>query len=149
MDQGIKQAIGKQARILAQSAAKRFSQEPLEVVKSAGSQVTGIEATGSDQGGVINREEIIGQKGVSLEEERKIKERGDRILAALEAEMEDIRRQKELEQRERMKPKEVEEEKDEVLVEPTPKRSRKFMSGIKGQLSRLQRKTESRLPPTG
>ena len=149
MDQGIKVAIGKQTKVFAQQAARTIAQEPLELVKSAGRQVTGQEGPRQFPGENIVPNEPIRRESVSLEEERKIKERGDRILAALETEMEDIRRQKELEQRERMKPKEVEEEKDEVMVEPTPKRSRKFMSGMKGQLSRLQRKTESRLPPTG
>ena len=149
MDQAIKTAIGKQTKVFAQQAAKTIAQEPLEVVKSAGRQVTGQEGPRQFPGENIVSNEPVRRESVSLEEERKIKERGDRILAALETEMEDIRRQKAQEEMQRLKPDKVEEEKDNVLVEPIPKRSRRLLSGMKGQLSRLQRKTESRLPPTG
>lgn len=178
MNQGIKQAVGKQTRILAQKTAKTIAQEPLEVVKSAGRQVTGLETSGQS----MQRPPAGQSSSPSLNkiDEQKIRERGERVLQALESELKDIRKQKlfdqiqrkiangeqvnllsypELSQDQRetlesqMKVFEAQkanaEANNRTLVEPKTKRPRKFLAGMQGQVDKLKRKTEIRLPPTG
>jgi hypothetical protein len=122
---------------LAKQTAKQMAQEPLEVLKTAKKQI-------SHEAPVPVSPEKIDKKG-SYDEE-KIKTQSKRLLEALEAEIEDIRKQKEQEEEEELR---QEEKKEKSLVEVAAKPSRKFMGGMKGKLSKLKRKAEIRMPPSG
>jgi methyl coenzyme M reductase subunit C-like uncharacterized protein (methanogenesis marker protein 7) len=137
---------------LAKQAAKQIAQEPLEVLKTVKKQVVQTEKTQRTEATVPVASEKIGEKGPYDEE--KIKTQNKRLLEALEAEIEDIRKQKEQEEEEKLRQEELEakveeEKKEKPLVEVVAKPSRKFMGGMKRKLSKLKRKAEIRMPPSG
>lgn len=154
MNNSIKKGVGRSAKSIAQQVAKQAVREPLEVAKTAGRQVAGVEVQGTQ---VLSqpRPETQATAQPTVENEQKIKERGKRTLEALEKEMEDIRRQRKVKEQEELKAEQVrsvqeeKKQKPESLSEVSSKPSRKFVAGMKGKLSRLKRKTELRLPPTG
>ncbi len=122
-------------RIVKQTA-KKVQEESLETLKTVKKQVAGSD---------LPLPEPPASPEISPEGGAKIKQRDLERVRALEKEMEDIRKQK--------KQKEEEEEKQEVLEEPVPdipgKPSRRIAAGMKGKLSKLKRKAEIRMPPSG
>lgn len=178
MDANLKTAVAKQSKKLAVTTAKQMAHEPLEMAKNVGKQITGLEISGQSM--QKPTAEQSGPPSLNQPDEQKIKERGERVLQALESELKDIRKQKlfdhiqrkiangqsvnlqsypELSQDQRealesqMKVFEAQKANAEAtgptLVEPKTKRPRKFLAGMQGQVDKLKRKAEIRMPPTG
>jgi glutathione peroxidase-family protein len=161
---------------IAQQVAKQIAEEPFEILKQAGKQVSGTEPQeeSSTRGPLEEKKEVTPQ----LKE--KIKVQGERQLQALQKEVEDIKEQKifanlqkriaegeevplddypELSREEKevlkaqmlavlARKKKVAEEKP--LVEPAVKPSRKlFDFGPKTQAERQKTHVERPLPPSG
>ena len=138
----------------AKQTTKQLVHEPLEVLKTARKQIAGKEKiTRPEQG----KEEAVreGEKVSTSLEEEKIKMKSKRLLEALETEIEEIRKRKKLEEEEKLKEEELEaqaeeeEKKQKPLVEPSGRRPRKIMRGMKGKLQKLKRRAEIRMPPSG
>lgn len=135
-------------------SSKKIVKEPFEVLKTAKRQVVGTEKLVQPE--PDRKEGVEGGMGetISLEEE-KSKEKSRRLLAALETEIEEIRKQKKLEEEEKLKEEELkaqaeeEEKESKPLIEPSPRRPRKILGGMKGKLQKLRRRAEIRLPPSG
>lgn len=138
---------------LAKATAKRVLQEPLEIMKSARQQVTVSEVKTKSSNTTDSDKEAVSEKSTPVNEE-KIKQKSRRLMEALEAELEDIKRKKKEEEEEKLQEemlvekKKKEEEKKKPLIEPGTKPTRK-LGGIKGKLSKLKRKAEIRMPPSG
>lgn len=177
MSDSIVKSAKKSAADEARKIAKQVAREPLEVAKSAGRQAAGVESQPVQQ----QPPAVAGKQpeGVSPQEEQKIRERGQRVLQALESELGDIRRRKAFEgvqrriaggetvnlasieglspeqknalnaQMQAAKAQRESAKASEPLAEPQTKQRRNIFSGMKGKVSRLKRKTELRLPPTG
>ncbi len=133
---------------------KQLVHEPLEVLKTARKQVAGrekITRSESDKGEAVRE----GEKAPTSLEEEKIKMKSKRLLEALETEIEEIKKRKKLEEEEKLKEEELrvrteeEEKKQKPLVEPSSRRPRKIMKGMKGKLQKLKRRAEIRMPPSG
>jgi len=125
------------AKNLAQTIAKQIAQEPWEILKQAEGQITGV---GQEQ-----KQETPVQQEVSDNSERD-KVRSQRLMQALQAELDEIKNKKEQE-----KPPVKEEKKvTPPLVEPATKKGRRlFNFGKKTQMQRQQTQTERPLPPSG
>ncbi|MCK4588284.1 hypothetical protein KAT60_00520 [Candidatus Woesebacteria bacterium] len=138
----------------AKKTTKQLVHEPLEVLKTARKQVVGKEKITRPE---PDKEEAVreGEKVSTSLEEEKIKAKSKRLLEALETEIEEIRKRKKLEEEEKLKEEELkvqaeeEKKKQKPLVEPSSRRPRKIMKGMKGKLQKLKRKTEIRMPPSG
>ncbi len=150
MGAGIKKGVKKSTKQIAQQAARQLSQEPLEILRSAGKQTVGAqegEKPPYSQRGVVESEEQI-----SPEEKERIRQRDLSRIRDLETEMKKIRLQKEQKQKERVLESEEEEQeqgKKGFLKEPSTKPKRGLLAQVKGRLSRLRRRRETRLPPSG
>jgi hypothetical protein len=139
---------------IAKQTTKQLVHEPLEVLKTARKQVVGKEKITRSEPG---KEEAVreGEKVSTSLEEEKIKAKSKRLLEALEAEIEEIRKRKKLEEEEKLKEEELKAQAEEggkkqkPLVEPSSRRPRKIMKGMKGKLQKLKRKAEIRMPPSG
>jgi len=139
---------------IAKQTTKQLVHEPLEVLKTARKQVVGKEKITRSEPG---KEEAVreGEKVSTSLEEEKIKAKSKRLLEALEAEIEEIRKRKKLEEEEKLKEEELKAQAEEggkkqkSLVEPSSRRPRKIMKGMKGKLQKLKRKAEIRMPPSG
>ena len=97
---GIGSATTKSAGDIARSITKQVAQEPLEILKDATNQVTGIESGKSQESGASNGQNSENKPGSS--EELKDKAFAGRRMQALQSEIEDIRKQnlvKELQRR--------------------------------------------------
>jgi hypothetical protein len=145
----------KSAKNLAQTIAKQIAQEPWEILKQGGQQITGTEQT--------QRQESSGQQneagGGFFEENQKLasdrdRVRSQRLMQAYQAEIDEIKKKKEQEktlkiQQEQM----VQEQQKNVappLVEPASRKGRQlFNFGKKTQMQRQQTQTERPLPPSG
>lgn len=154
MKLGIKSDVKSSSKRIARRAAKQIAQEPLEVLKTAGKQVTGIEKPGESARQEPGKVDKVGKDSLSADE-AKIKAKSKSLLEALEVEIEDIRKQKELEEEKKLKEEEIvaqmqEQDKEaKPLLKISSKLSRKIPIGMKGKLQKLKRKVEIRMPPSG
>ena len=147
MKPGIKSDTAKSAKSLAGQAAKQIAQEPLEILKQAGKQLAGEGQKPMEVAPPTVETRVF--LGVPPEEKKRIQTRDTRLLQALEEEIKDIRKQKEMEEQKR-----IEQLAPQVapkpLVEPSTKRSRKLFSfGPKAQAERQKTRVERPLPPSG
>jgi len=151
----IRSDTAKSAKQLAKQSAKQVIKEPFEILGGTGRQVVGIETpekesldSGQGNDGGVS-------KNVTEEKRKADKIKSRRLIEALENEIADIRSHKEKEREEKEaleKQKKNEEEQKEDLqqeIEVESKPSRRLVTGIKGKLSKLKRKSEIRLPPSG
>lgn len=149
----IKSDAAKSAKQLAKQAAKQAAKEPFEILSGTGKQFVGIEAVGENSWD-IKQKENINEKENDLDKQ-KDKIQSKRMIEALEKEIEDIRKQKEREDQEaqmleEQEKKKVEEQKIlEAKPEVSSRPSRRLMTGMKGKLDKLKRKSEIRMPPSG
>ena len=154
MKPGIKSDVKSSSKRIARQTAKQIAQEPLEVLKTAGKQVTGIEKSGESVKQEPGRVDKVEKDSLSADE-AKIKAKSKSLLEALEAEIEDIRKQKELEEEKKLKEEEAvarmqeQDEEAKPLPKISSKPSRKIPFGMKGKLQKLKRKVEIRMPPSG
>jgi hypothetical protein len=140
MKPGIASDTKKSGKSLAQQIARQMGQEPFEILKEAGREVMGTQEP-------MKRENARFQEEVKLRE-AKDKAQSKRQIEALEKELKDIQTisAQKAQERAAPEPKKV----VEPVVEPTPKRSRRFLGfGPKAQAERQKTRVEKILPPTG
>lgn len=171
----IASTVKKTSKQIAIDAARKLAQEPVEILRDIPDQILGIERKveskpqQNSQGGGENLKDL----------DAKDRQKAKRISSALTAEMEDIRRQNifdELQkkvsrgelvtqaemspltyserdmlvgQMEMIKMQNQNASRGTILTEPPSKRRRGLFSGMKTRLSRMERKTENRMPPSG
>jgi hypothetical protein len=90
---GIGSATTKSAQDIARSIAKQVAQEPLEILKDAGSQVTGVESSPSQNTNPVGAPENPQAKVAAGQSELKDKTFANHRMQALQTEIEDIRKQ--------------------------------------------------------
>lgn len=149
----IKKSVGKSVKDVTKQAARQIAAEPLEVLKTAKRQVVETERVSGKRQETRSEEQALLPDLAEAPSEEVIKVKTERLLRALEAEIEDIKRQREQREAERAKEEhqqltEKEGEK-KPLVEPSAKPSRKMLGGIKGRIENLKRRMEIRKPPSG
>lgn len=133
------------AKNLAQTMAKQVAREPWEILKQAEGQITRVEQ--------VQQQEVPAQQEVSDNSERD-KIRSKRLIQALQAELDEIKKKKEQEKilkaQQEQAIKEEEKKVTPPLVEPAVKKGRRlFNFGRKTQMQRQQTQTERPLPPSG
>ena len=84
---------GQTARDLAQKIARQIVEEPLELVKNVGSQVTGVETQKSQENSSQNLNPESQAKAVQHQNELQDKAKSSRRMEALNQELEDIHKQ--------------------------------------------------------
>lgn len=153
MKTGVIADTTKTTKNLAKQAAKQIAREPFEVLKTAGRQVTGMEAGKSAAQEAPQTADVQKPKPEEVALGQKIKEKDTRLIQALEAEIKEIRERKarEEEQEKILQAQETKkEEEPKTLVEPAAKKGRKlFGFGQKGQAEKLQTRVEKPVPPSG
>lgn len=133
-------------------AGQQLVTEPLEILKTAKTQVIDKERGGAKKETPPGVD--AGQQVSTPPDEQKLKAQSQRLLKALEAEIEDIRRQKQAKEAQELKEEEAQLQADErkelikPLAEVSGKQPRKIIRGMKGKLAKLKKKAE-RLPPSG
>ncbi len=148
---GIIASAGKSAKQMAIAAAKKAAQEPAEILKAAGRQISGVEARPQNSPPSTPAEGEIQEK--PKVDAAKLKMQGQRQIQALEAEMEDIRRAK-LQQEVEWQQAEQRAAQEPVPTEVLPqaaKPSRRMRGGLKAQVQKFSgmSKAEMRKPPSG
>lgn len=140
------------AKNLAQTIAKQIAREPWEILKQGGRQITGTEEL-QRKGGMgqdINDDSFEENQELVSERDRV---RSQRLMQALQAELDEIKKKRQQEKILKQKQEELAEEEKKVekpLVEPAVKRGRQlFNFGKKTQMQRQQTQTERPLPPSG
>lgn len=174
---GIQTSVKKQTKQLGKHTAKQVIGEPFEVLKTAGKQVSGQEKRTIREKSKPITKDIA--SAVTPIEEEKIKTQSRRLLEAHEKELEDIKKEKtfkELQrkitegedvpidnfpeltmeqkqvlkaQKEAVEKRKVVQKDKKLLVEPSSKKKRGLLPGMKGKLGRLKQKAEIRMPPSG
>ena len=151
---GFKSGVSGSTKRIVKQAVKQVAREPLEVLRTAGKQVSGVESV-SKPVREVSQERVESKEEKSSLDEEKIKAKSKNLIEALEKEIEDIRKQKELEEEEKLKEEEIQEqiheekEKEKPLPEISTKRARGALKGMKGKLKKLKTKAEIRMPPSG
>lgn len=151
---GIISNTKKTAKQLAIDAAKKTALEPVEILKTARTQVTGIETGKMDkpQGAGIPTEPP--DNGQKAPDESKVKQKDLRIVTALDAEMEEIRKTRdEREQREKAEEEARQTATLERTAKASPQSSSKRPKGMLGawkrKISQMLTKHETRQTPSG
>ena len=148
----IKQDVSSSVKNTAKGSGKKALHEPLEILKTATSQVSGNERSTSqfDSKEFYERSERKDEKFTN-EEIDEIEKRRRKMLRDLEAEIDSIRKEREEKDTRRREAfvARQEENKDDALPVVPSKRSRNLRAGMSGQLDKLKRKSEIRMPPSG
>ncbi len=145
----------KSAKQIAQDAAKKIAREPLEILKSAGSQVAGTEKTPEGPRENQASQQPPQETGKPPVSEAEINAKSKRLMEALEKELEDIKKLKDQEALQEEQQEVVEEaqkveaNKAQPLVEPITAKKKHQMPGMQGKLDKLKKKSEIRMPPSG
>jgi len=140
MKPGIASDTKKSAKALAQQIARQMAQEPFEILKEAGREVTGTQEP-------TKGEDTKPQEEIKLREV-KDKAQSKRQIEALQKELKDIQiiNEQKVEEKAAPEPKKV----VKPVVEPTTKRSRRLLGfGPKVAAERQKTRVEKILPPTG
>lgn len=130
----------------AKTVAKQIAQnEPWEILKEAGRQVTGVEP---------KQEPEIPQEQIASTDIERDKIRSQRLMQAFQAELDDIKKKIQQEKAVKLQQEQmVQEQQKNVappLIEPAAKKGRRlFNFGKKTQMQRQQTQTERPLPPSG
>ena len=122
--------------------ARQIAQEPLEILRQAGNQVAPLPTPEAPR---------VSPGVLPLEEKKRIQARDTRLIQALEEEIKDIRKQKEMEEAKRIQeeePQKPEEQKPLPSVPTKPSR-RLFAFGAKAQAEKQKTRVEKPLPPSG
>jgi hypothetical protein len=140
MKPGIASDTKKSGKSLAQKIARQVAQEPFEILKEAGREVTGTQEP-------TRAEDTHSQEEIKLRE-AKDKAQSKRQIDALAKELKDIQTISEQKAQEKAAPEP--EKAVKPVVEPTTKRSRRFLGiGPKTQAERQKTRVEKILPPSG
>jgi len=140
----------KNAKMLAKQIAKQMAREPMEVLKTAGSQVGGAERVPPPQAAPA----IPSSKEPTPQDKARIEAQGQRQLAALESEIRDIQNKQQQEaavkiQQEQAIAAQAQEEKKELPNIPSKPSRRLFGIGQKAQAEKQKTRVEKPLPPSG
>jgi len=147
----------KGSKSTAKQATKFASDEAFEFIKTGKSQVAGSgtekPASGNAQQKPVQDE--MATQSASEEELARLKAQSKRQIEVLEQEIADIVRQKEERDRqvklaeEAQKKRAAEAEESTGLSEPSTKRKRGVLGGMKGKVDRMKRKSEIGKSPSG
>jgi hypothetical protein len=139
------------AKQIAQKIAKQIAQEPIEILKQAGEQVSGTKEGGETQTQGVPQQETQTPPPSEVQLKQKLQVQGQRQLQALETEIKEISQKKEqkevMEEQEEAIQKQQEEQTGEAVPQVSSKPSRRF-----GQKQAAQKETtrvEKPLPPSG
>lgn len=172
----IVKSTGKQSKQAAKKIARQMAQEPLEVLKTAGSQVSGQEKSSPPQ--KTQDQKPQSKNGSALPNERNLQMQSQRYLDAHRRELVEISKQETYEELQRRvvagedvpvenytelssEQKEVLKAQMEVmkkregvgdnkpLIEPTSKRKRGIIAGMEGKIDKMKKRREIRMPPSG
>jgi hypothetical protein len=142
------------AKQIAQKIAKQIAQEPIEILKQAGEQVTGTQEVGETQTQNVPSQE--GQPPVPASEvqlKQKLQVQGQRQLQALETEIKEITQKKEqkeaMEEQEEAIQKQQEQQVEKAPPQVSSKPSRRFTGGQKQAAQKEATRVEKPLPPSG
>jgi hypothetical protein len=150
-----KSGVVSSTKKIARQAAKQVVREPVEMLKTAGKQISGTETVSRSIHEMSQERQVESKKEKAPLDEEKIKVKNKSLLTALEREIEDIRKQKEFEEEEKLKEEKIQEqilhdeEKKKMPPEISTKRIRGAARGMKGKLKKLKTKAEIRMPPSG
>lgn len=149
---GLASDATKSAKNLAQTIAKQIAQEPWEILKQGGRQITGTEQPQGQETSGQQRDGSF-QENQELNLERD-KVRSQRLMQALQAELDEIKKKKEQEKVLKLQKEQIVQEQQKniapPLVEPASRKGRRlFNFGKKTQMQRQQTQTERPLPPSG
>lgn len=163
---------------MAQKAAKSLAQEPMEVLKTAGEQITGVNPEAVPDNPLPEQDDQ--KKALNREREAQDKEKSDRRISALDRELGDIHKQEvfnslqqriaqgeeipladftelSMDQKQVLKA-QMEAVKtqnaaggqgEETLIEPSAKPGRRFGITRKQEVQRQQTRIEKPVPPSG
>jgi hypothetical protein len=152
----IKQNTKKSLKDLAKQAAKQAAQEPYEVAKTAGSQVTGAEKKEGER--PQEPMNLVEGNAQVTEEEKQAKEAQRRkLMQDLEEELEKVSEEEEAkrlqeekeEEAEKMAKEKEKEEKEKETADVRGKQPRGVLKGMRGKIRKLRKKSEIRMPPSG
>ena len=149
----IRQDITSSVKKTAKGSGKKALHEPLEILKTAKSQVSGNERSAPqfDSKEFYERSERKDEKFTNREIDE-IEAKRRKMLRDLEAEIESIskeREEKDKRRREAFIVQQKEEKTDKALPVVPSKRSRNIRAGMSGKLDKLKRRSEIRMPPSG
>ena len=156
MNKGVISDTTKTAKNLAKQIARQAVREPIEILKSAGTQVAGQENTPSVRPTQEGQTTSSGPTETSSRDKAKVQAQSQRMLQALETELADIKKTNEHEKMVEVQQQQVEEQKkkEEAAKNPslsiTSKPSRRI--GALGQKQAAQKQTtrvEKPIPPSG
>jgi len=154
MQPGIKSGAISQSKTIVQEAAKQIGQEPFEVLKTAGKQVSGVENIPSPN------KPASSQPGISQVSEAEIKNLQEKDKVQSKAMYETLQKQIQAISAEKRQSQAQAKSLTEAqtaslqpiskpLVEPSSKRSRNPIKGMAKKLSDLGKRAEIRMPPSG
>jgi len=145
-------STSKKTQDIAQKIAKQIAQEPLEILKTAGQQVSSVEIDSQNS----QSPDVAGESAKSTDNQlafKKDEEQSTRMYQTLEAEMKDIRTKKQQEELQKKQALEQQLKQENAgkkpLVEPMSKKGRRFIAGMAGKIEQLKKKSEIRMPPSG
>ena len=137
--------------------ATRFaSDEALEFLNTGKKQVAGSSVEKIASNGTQQRTDQSSESKAQNEQElARLKAQSKRQIETLEREIDDIIRQKQEKDRQKLLAEEAEKQRlaeagmSTGLVEPQTKRKRGVLKGMKGKVDKMKKKTEMRSPPSG
>lgn len=88
----VSSGVKKSAKQIAKDSARKAAKEPLEVMKTAGRQVSGQEKAPQQDKPTEVKKEDKGKEEISQEEKKKIQTKSRNLLQAYKSELEDIRK---------------------------------------------------------
>lgn len=140
------------AQQIAQKVAKQIAQEPIEILKQAGEQISGTQEQGETQN-IPSQETQTPVPQSEIQLKQKLQVQGQRQLQALETEIKEIEQKKEqkevMEEQEEVIQKQQEGEAPQPLQEVSSKPSRRFTGGQKQAAQKEATRVEKPLPPSG
>ena len=153
----IGQDVSKSLKDTTRGSGKKVLHEPIEILKTAGSQLSSGERTGSHFDSKEFYEKTQREEeDISSEERDNIEAKRRKMLKDLKAEIQSIgkeREEKDRQRKEAFTAKQQEEKLQKAQKEDSPavssKQSRKLRIGMSGRLDKLKRKSEIRMPPSG
>ena len=149
----IGQDVTKSIKGTAKGSGKKAAQEPLEILKTATSQIGGNERTSPqfDSKEFYEKSERK-DENITNEQIDEIEAKRRKMLRNLEAEIDTIRKEREekdIKRKEAFAAQLEEEKVDNSPPAVSTKRSRNLRAGMPGKLDKLKRKSEIRMPPSG
>ena len=144
------------AKSTSKQATRFASDEALEFLNQGKKQVVGANTEKVSSNGTQQKAEHGNEDKAKNEQElARLKVQSKRQIETLEREIDDIIRQKQERDRQRLLAEEAEKQRlaeaemSEGVVEPSTKRKRGILKGMKGKVNKMKIKTEAPMPPSG